>query len=210
MKSITVHSSNSTNSSLEFDVALTQREMSPRSFACAVRVLLQNWRQGTVKTKSRGEVAFSNAKPWKQKGTGRARAGTKRSPIWRSGGNSFGPQPRTRMLNTNAKHRRLVFNNLFFTALGNDSIHCLDLAFENAPHTKTAMQSLKHAGLADKKVVVLMAANDLLSYSSFKNIPNVLILFFDQPNAFDLAGGTQWVFLKKDWDTFKNMVAQWS
>lgn len=211
MKSINVYAANSTaTSSLKFDVEVPQKEASPRSFSCAVRVLLQNWRQGTVATKSRGEVNFSNVKPWKQKGTGRARAGTKRSPIWRKGGNSFGPQPRTRMLGLNAKTKGLVFNNLFYTALNSDSISCLDLSFENAPQTKLAQQALKSAGLTAKKVVVLMAADDLLSYASFRNIANVHILFFDQPNAFDLAGGTNWVFLKKDWDTFKHMVAQWS
>ena len=60
--------------------------------------MLQNWRQGTVACKGRSDVAFSNKKPWKQKGTGRARAGSARSPLWRKGGVIFGPQPRTRTL----------------------------------------------------------------------------------------------------------------
>ena len=59
------------------------------SYAVWVRALMQNWRQGTVGCKSRGEISFSNKKPWKQKGTGRARAGSSRSPLWRSGGVIF-------------------------------------------------------------------------------------------------------------------------
>ena len=66
--------------------------------AVYVRSLLQNWRQGTVGCKGRSDVAYSNKKPWKQKGTGRARAGSARSPLWRGGGVIFGPQPRTRVL----------------------------------------------------------------------------------------------------------------
>ena len=63
-----------------------------------IRSLLQNWRQGTVACKGRSDVGYSNKKPWKQKGTGRARAGSARSPLWRGGGVIFGPQPRTRVL----------------------------------------------------------------------------------------------------------------
>ena len=64
----------------------------PVAMAIYVRALLQNWRQGTVACKGRSDVSYSNKKPWKQKGTGRARAGSARSPLWRGGGVIFGPQ----------------------------------------------------------------------------------------------------------------------
>lgn len=67
-------------------------------FSDYVRALMQNTRQGTVSSKSRGEVAFSNKKPWKQKGTGRARVSSRRSPLWRKGGTIFGPQARVKTL----------------------------------------------------------------------------------------------------------------
>src|SRR5690348_15481044 len=68
--------------------------VSVQSFSTWIRSLLQNWRQGTVGVKGRSDVARSNKKPWKQKGTGRARAGSARSPLWRGGGVIFGPSPR--------------------------------------------------------------------------------------------------------------------
>jgi ribosomal protein L4 len=70
-----------------------------------VRALLQNWRQGTVWSRGRSDVSFSNKKPWKQKGTGRARAGSPKSPLWRGGGVIFGPQERSRLLKINRKAR---------------------------------------------------------------------------------------------------------
>jgi large subunit ribosomal protein L4 len=74
-----------------------------QQFATWVRTLMQNWRQGTVGVKGRSDVARSNKKPWKQKGTGRARAGSARSPLWRGGGVTFGPQLRSRKLSVSKK-----------------------------------------------------------------------------------------------------------
>src|SRR5437588_407352 len=68
--------------------------VAPKAFAIAIRTLRQNWRQGTVAVKGRADVSFSNRKPWRQKGTGRARAGSARSPLWRKGGVCHGPQER--------------------------------------------------------------------------------------------------------------------
>ena len=93
---------------MPLDLDLNKKETSPVTFARAIRVLLQNWRQGTVGCKSRGEVAFANRKPWRQKGTGRARVSSLRSPLWRKGGVIFGPQARVRKLFINNK---LLLNN---------------------------------------------------------------------------------------------------
>src|SRR3989338_6099689 len=80
----------------------------PAGFSIVVRQLLQNWRQGTVACQTLAEVTGSNKKPFKQKGTGRARAGTVKSPLWRGGGVIFGPQPRTRTLKVSKKLRQSV------------------------------------------------------------------------------------------------------
>ena len=190
------------------------KEVSPKTYTCAVNALLQNWRQGTVSCKARGDVAFSNKKPWKQKGTGRARAGSARSPIWRKGGVTFGPQPRTRTLSINKKQVKLVLNNILQTFLSSDknNVFCLDLDIskEVRPNTKMAFNALKSLDLQNKKVVLFVPFEDELGFASFRNIPNVNMLSFSQPNAYDLTNCDGWVFFKKDIDLFKKMVSSWN
>ena len=196
---------------LEIDLEIEKREESPKTYATVIRALVQNWRQGTVGCKDRSEVSYANRKPWKQKGTGRARAGSLRSPVWRKGGVTFGPQPRVRELSVNDKQKKLVFNNIFFAVLNNNGFHCLDFSLDKqAPSTKAAFNVLKTAGLNDKKKIIFLPFADNIHFSSFRNIPNVTILSFDQPNAFDLSDCGNWVFLKKDLDLFKKMVARWN
>ena len=77
------------------------------------------------------------------------------------------------------------------------------------PATAQAFKLLKNSGLSQDKVVLFLPVNDVISHASFANIPNVRILFFDQPNAFDLANGTRWVIFNKDLEHFKKMVSQW-
>lgn len=196
---------------LELGIELVQKDTSPKTYSCAIRRLLQGWRQGTVGCKSRGEVAFSNRKPWKQKGTGRARAGSARSPIWRKGGVVFGPSPRVRSLKLNSKQNRLVMNNLFFDAIKNKSVICLDfLLSSDKPKLKVAANAIGDMGIGSRKVVLFLPFDDAKNFASFRGISNVNVISFDQPNAFDLAGGVTWLFLKKDLDSFKNMVLRWN
>jgi len=191
--------------------ASTERNVNPAGFAVAVRVLLQNWRQGTVSCLGRGEVTSrSNKKPWKQKGTGRARAGSPRSPIWRGGGVTFGPQPRTRELSISKKMRTNVFNALLFNQLNSNNIVVLDWMLEgDTPKTSAANIALRNANLSGKKVVFFVDQNDALTRASLQNIPNVRLISFDQPNAYDLADCDGWVFMKKDFNRFKEMILPW-
>jgi len=195
---------------IDISDVIEQKEESKVTFACALRVLRQNWRQGTVACKTRGEVAFSNRKPWKQKGTGRARVSSLRSPLWRKGGIIFGPQPRVRRLDMNVKQKRVVLNNLLFSMLKNDAIRCLDIVEMKKPSTKEARNVLNVHGLHDKKVVMFLPFHDEISAATFRNMPNVNILMFDEPNAYDLCNSDCWVFLKKDVELFKEMIARWN
>lgn len=199
---------------IEIDFKLDHKEFSPKTYTCVINALRQNWRQGTVACKSRGEVAFSGKKPWKQKGTGRARAGKASSPIWRKGGVVFGPSPRVRKLSPNRKQKRIVLNNLFHNLFSDDDVKrlcCLDCDFSTSkPSTKVAFKALKNLGVRDNKVVLFLPFNDEANFLAFRNVPGVKIFSFDQPNAFDLSNGNCWVFLKKDSDTFKKMVSLWS
>ena len=197
---------------VEVEFSKTKKDSS-KTFSCAIRKLLQNWRQGTVGFKSRGEIAFSNKKPWRQKGTGRARAGSLRSPLWRKGGVIFGPQPRTRKLSINRGQAKIAFNFIFAQALESDSkkVCCLDFDLQNKkPNTKEAIKVLKAIGVKNKKVLIFLPFEDNVNSLSFRNIADVEILCFDQPNMFDLSKSDYWVFLKKDVDLFKEMVSKWN
>ncbi|MCX5922259.1 MAG: 50S ribosomal protein L4 [Candidatus Dependentiae bacterium] len=194
----------------EAGLPATNERASQVGFSIWVRALLQNWRQGTVGCKDRSEVAFSNKKPWKQKGTGRARAGSARSPLWRKGGVCFGPQPRVRTLKVTKSLKKNVLSDIAFNQLNAGRVAYLDWTLsDNRPQTNLAYTLLKNAGLVDGKVTVFMPVGDLLTYSSFANISNVRILFYDQANAFDLVQGTRWVVFKRDLDHFKGMVGKW-
>ena len=187
-----------------------RKKISPVAMAVYVRSLLQNWRQGTVACKGRADVAYSNKKPWKQKGTGRARAGSARSPLWRGGGVTFGPQPRTRVLKAGKQTKRSVLNTVLFKFLEQGKVGLLNWdASIQKPTTAQAFKLLKSNNLHQDKVVLFLPIHDVVSQASFSNLPNVRILFFDQPNAYDLANGTRWLILNKDLEHFKKMVSQW-
>lgn len=178
--------------------------------AMCIRSLRQNWRQGTVACKDRGEVAFSNKKPWKQKGTGRARAGSLRSPVWRKGGVIFGPQERTRILKVSKKQNNKILVAILNDFITNNKIFSLNFDIKgDSPKTKLAHQALMAANLHNKKINLFVGFDDFMSQASFSNISNVNLMLFDQANAYDLLNAQAWVFLKKDFDAFNEMVKKW-
>lgn len=183
---------------------------SSTSFAITIRTLLQNWRQGTVACKGRSDVARTNKKPWKQKGTGRARAGSARSPLWRGGGVVFGPQSRTRTLFVTKKMKQKALRSILFNFLNEGKVISVDWQFDSdRPKTSIAFNLLKQLGLTMEKVTLFLNSSDILTYASFSNLANVQILYFDQPNAYDLANSDKWLFLNKDITEFKEMTSKW-
>lgn len=179
-------------------------------FSQYIRSHLLNRRQGTVACKGRSDVAFSNKKPWKQKGTGRARAGSRRSPLWRKGGIIFGPQARTRTTTVSKTLKRQVCNELLWNFLENKRIIALDWQPHETPKTAHAFKALKQAGLLSKEIILFVAPMDRTTQASFANIPNIRsMLLFDQWNAYDLANGDVWVIMQKDMEAFKEMVSTW-
>lgn len=195
----------------DFGISAERKFMPLTGFAVWVRALMQNWRQGTVACKGRGDVTSrSNKKPWKQKGTGRARAGSARSPLWRGGGVTFGPQPRVRTLSLAQGTKKNVLGALVEQRLHAGVVGVLDWNSDaERPKTIAAYSALNQAGLQDKKILLFVGSDDMATYTSFANIPNVRMLFFDQPNAFDLACSDYWLLLAKDLDRFKEVASQW-
>src|SRR5207249_7828954 len=129
---------------LEVKFALIENGKGTQAVHDAVVAYLANQRMGTACTKNVGEVAGTNKKPWKQKGTGRARAGSARSPLWRGGGVVFGPQPRVRTLSLSAQSRKSVMNAMLFSFAENEKIAALNWAPEGStPKTSAAYAALK-------------------------------------------------------------------
>ena len=143
-------------------------------------------RQGTHSTKTRGMVSGGGAKPWRQKGTGRARAGTSRSPIWTGGGTVFGPSPRHYILKVNRKARRAALRSALSVHAERGTIHVVDApGFGDTPSTSKAAELLDaHRG---GSVLVGLADDELTAAKSFRNLSRVVVLHVDDIGVSDLV-----------------------
>jgi len=148
---------------------------------------LANARQGNASTKTRAEVRGGGRKPWRQKGTGRARAGSIRSPLWRGGGVTFGPKPRDYETKMNRKERRLGLRTAFSSRI-EDTIVVEDFASELAkPKTKELMSAIARWGVEkEAKVLLLVGAPDSNLYLSARNVKNLVMLPASQLNVYDV------------------------
>jgi large subunit ribosomal protein L4 len=195
----------------DFGMQTLEKRASKESFSTCVRVHAQNTRQGTVACKGRSDVAYSNRKPWKQKGTGRARAGSARSPLWRGGGVIFGPQERTRVLTVSKETKKQVMRTIFFDLLNNQRVLCADWSLAgDVPKTAYAYDFLKSAHLTNKRLAFFVSSDDVITQASFANINGVELFCFDQSNVYDLVRNHYWLVLKKDLNYFEKMVSQWT
>lgn len=143
-----------------------------------------NRRVGTHKTKTRSEIAGSNRKPWKQKGTGRARAGTRRSPIWRGGGTIFGPQPRDYSYALPKKALRRATQSALLSKLRDEETTIVQ-AFPATGKTKDVVGFLKALGIQDRAMLVTADRDDLLVRAA-RNLQNVAVRPVAELNAYDL------------------------
>ncbi len=152
----------------------------------AIRLQLDSSRQGTAKTKTRDEVAGGGRKPWRQKGTGRARHGSIRSPLWRGGGIAIGVQPRDYTFKINRKERVLALKSALANKLANKQIQIIDNLKIKSIKTKDAIKLLKDLSLEGK--ILFIAGEDAENlYVATRNLPNVLVIFADEINVFDLV-----------------------
>ncbi|VEP16454.1 50S ribosomal subunit protein L4 [Hyella patelloides LEGE 07179] len=149
-------------------------------------------RQGTASSKTRSEVRGGGRKPWRQKGTGRARAGSSRSPLWRGGGVIFGPKPRDFSVKMNKKERRLALKTAFVARL-EDSIVVENFAEQiTKPKTKEVIAALERWGL-DSTSKILLIVTDIPEnlHLSTRNISNVKLLKAGNLNVYDLLNAKQ-------------------
>jgi large subunit ribosomal protein L4 len=147
-----------------------------------------NQRQGNAYTRGRDEVVGSNKKPWKQKHTGRARAGDRKSPIWRGGGTLFGPKTRDWSYHMPAKARRVATRTALLGKLQDGEVVIADLgAFAN-PSAKSARKILADLGRPRRALVVIEKHDEAL-WKSFRNFPGVAVRTADEVCAHDLVAG---------------------
>ena len=144
------------------------------------------WRQGTQSAKGRSEVSGGGKKPWRQKGTGRARQGSTRAPQWRHGGVVFAPKPRSYAKRMNAKEVKLAMRSALSAKVrDNELVLVDDYAFEK-PSTKAAVAMLKALGLEGKRLTIIVRDEDINAYLSFRNVPKTFIITPDEANTYDL------------------------
>jgi large subunit ribosomal protein L4 len=152
-------------------------------------------RRGTAATKTRGLVSGGGAKPWRQKGTGRARAGSSRSPVWTGGGTVFGPQPRSYTFKVNRKERRAAFRSALSLHAGRGSIAVLDASAFAAPKTSQAYDLLDDWGQARPTLVVL-GPDESAAALSFRNLDRVSVAMPEEVGVTDLVGAASLLVTK--------------
>ncbi len=163
----------------------------------AVVMQQANERQGTHATKTRGMVRGGGKKPWKQKGTGRARAGSVRSPLWVGGGTVFGPSPRSHAKDMPRKARRLAIRCALSAKVADGSLVIVDGLNFAEPKTKAAVDMLKGFEAVDKKALIITDGENENVELSSRNIDKVKALSNDCLNVFDILNAEK-VLLAKD------------
>jgi large subunit ribosomal protein L4 len=152
----------------------------------AVKVYLNNQRQGTHMTKSRSFVSGGNQKPWKQKGTGRARQGSIRSPQWRGGGVVFGPTPRDYRTDIPRKVRQLARKSALNARAREGAVHVIERLAFRSPKTAQLAGLLGSLGLDGRKALVLTAGHNPNAYLSGRNLPSVEVMAYPEASAYDI------------------------
>lgn len=157
---------------------------------------LANRRQGSAATKTRSDVRGGGKKPWRQKGTGRARAGTNRSPIWTGGGTIFGPHPRSYSFSLTKKVRRAALRSVLSSKLQANQLTVVDKIELDAPKTKLFLETMKALGLEAAKTVFITADRDETLRRSSRNLYRVLVLPTEGMNVYDLLRFERVVLLR--------------
>lgn len=161
----------------------------------AVKNYLANQRQGTQSTLTRTEVRGGGKKPWRQKGTGRARQGSTRAPQWTHGGVALGPKPRSYRYSMNKKAKRLAMKSAFSAKVADGSLIVLDSLTFDAPKTKDMVAVLDSLNVESKALVVIPAP-DVNVVKSAKNIEGVKTLYVNTLNVYDIMKYEKFIVTK--------------
>ncbi|MDO8948999.1 MAG: 50S ribosomal protein L4 [Actinomycetota bacterium] len=160
-----------------------------------VRSQMAARRQGTHSTKGRSEVSGGGAKPWKQKGTGRARQGSIRAGQWKGGGVIFGPTPRSYAFKVPNKVVKLAMRSVLSAKTADGELYVIDGFGITEPSTKQAAAVLKALGI-EKRCTVVVANDDIVTIKSLCNLPKVRVIMASESNTYDLVDNTSVLFTK--------------
>lgn len=167
------------------DAVFAQPFNEPLVHACVIAELAAR-RQGTHATRTRGMVSGGGSKPWRQKGTGRARAGSSRSPIWKGGGTVFGPSPRHYVAKVNRKERKAALRCVLSAHAERESLRIVDAAAFSAPSTKQAAGLLSDSPA--KRIVIALTEDEAAAAKSFRNIEHVAVRAVSDLAVADIVG----------------------
>ncbi len=171
---------------VELDPAVFEAPVRPHLFHAEVRRQLAARRQGTHSTKNRARVAGGGSKPWRQKGTGRARQGTTRAPQWSGGGVVFGPVPRSYEHSLNKKLRRAALRGALSHRLQEGAISVVDELALDGYRTRRVVEILEKLSLKDHAVLVVIDEPNVFLERSARNLPKVTVLRVAGLNVFDV------------------------
>ncbi len=149
-----------------------------------VKAYLANQRQGTQSAKTRSEVRGGGRKPWRQKGTGRARVGSSRNPVWTGGGVAFAPKPRDYSQRINKKMKRLAMKSVFSAKASDKELYVVDELKFDAPKTKQMVEILNN--LKIEKTLVVISENDKAVIKSVRNIPYAKCMLVNTINPYEM------------------------
>ncbi|GAB3961332.1 50S ribosomal protein L4 [Actinoallomurus acanthiterrae] len=191
-------------------------ELAPEIFEAKVNVPLIHQvvvaqlaaaRQGTHKTKTRGEVSGGGKKPYRQKGTGRARQGSTRAPQFAGGGTVHGPQPRSYEQKTPKKMKAAALRGALSDRARYGRVHVVSNLIEGeTPKTKTALSALREISEAEK-ILLVLDREDELTWKSLRNVPEIHVIVEDQLNTYDVLCSDEVVFTEAAYQAFVSRVS---
>ncbi|AMB92594.1 50S ribosomal protein L4 [Aerococcus christensenii] len=179
------------NETAIFDVILMQRA---------------SWRQGTHSVKSRGEVSGGGRKPWRQKGTGRARQGSIRSPQWVGGGRAFGPTPRSYSFKLPRKVRRLALRSALSRKVSQENLLVVDALSFDAPKTQAFKEVLNNLNV-NEKVLIVIDKDNTNAVLSARNLENVTVVDQENVNVYDLENNAKVIMTQSALSSVEEVLA---
>ena len=174
----------------------------------SVKRYLGNQRQGTAKVKTRGEVSGGGRKPWRQKGTGRARSGSNTSPLWPGGGRAFGPKPRDYRTELPRGQRRAALASALSLKAGENAVAVLESLSFTAPRTREMAETLKKLGLTDKRTLLVLGTADENVVRSCRNLPRLKTTLAHQVNPYELMNCEMLLLTRDGLDRMKEVFAR--